>query len=674
MSHDLAGASGSSCPPRREDIGPPLKSTAQDHIAYRPDIDGLRAVAVLGVVIFHAFPGRLVGGFTGVDVFFVISGYLITNILARDAANGKLTISGFYSRRVKRIFPALLAVLVTVLLGGWLLLLASEYSLFAKHVAASVGFVANLMFWHEANYFDADSVSNPLLHLWSLGVEEQFYLIWPIMIAAIFAWRRSLMTSVLVLAGASFMVSIIMVMTSPTGAFYSPISRFWELLAGAMLVSAARNGWVLPAKWADGASVVGLLLIGVTFQFLPPTAPFPGVAALPPVLGAMLVIGCGPEALVNRRLLSIPVAVGIGLISYPLYLWHWPLLSFATIWNYEQYLAGTVRLAIVATAIVFAGLTYQFVEKPLRKVPPFGLLSAMIGILLAALAIVMTSGVPDRAANHDQRRQFIDHYRHLPDGGLASFRDECNFVQPGSLDARSSISLSCTRRGVNGTVFLWGDSHAQSLSSGIAEILPRGYALAQVASSGCHPSLGLGLHPLFRESMRVACDRSNALALREIQRLKPDLVVIAQNSNQLDQNWIALSDHLQSIGAQRTVLIGPLPQWRPSLPLVIVSNNWPLTTDMIATGLDPTIVTIDRDLLTQSSHWRHLRYISFIESLCSAQGCRARVPGGLMAFDYGHLTPEGSHYVGQHILRDPIRAQLGEKVDGSVNLLNAVPH
>lgn len=607
-------------------------------------------------------------------MFFVISGYLITNILARDAANGKLTISGFYSRRVKRIFPALLALLVTVLIGGWILLLASEYSLLAKHVAASVAFVANLIFWREANYFDADSATNPLLHLWSLGVEEQFYLIWPIMIAAIFAWRRSLLASILVLAGASFLISALMVMTSPTGAFYSPISRFWELLAGAILVSAARSEWTFPAKWADGASVVGLLLIGMTFQFLPQTTPFPGVAALPPVLGAMLVIGSGPEALVNRRLLSIPVAVGIGLISYPLYLWHWPLLSFATIWNYEQYLSGILRLAIVATAVALAALTYQFVEKPLRKISPFGLLLAMIGIFLAALAIVIAHGVPGRTVNRDERRQFIEHYMHLPDHGLASFRDECNFVQPGSLDARASISPRCTIRGVSGTVFLWGDSHAQSLSSGLAEILPRGYSLAQVASSGCHPNLGLGLHPLFRESMRVACDRSNALALREIQRLKPELVVIAQSSDQLDQDWIGLSEHLLSIGAQRTVLIGPLPQWRPSLPLVIVNSNWPLTTDMIATGLDPAIVEIDRSLLAQSSHWRQLRYISLHERLCSAQGCRARVPGGLIAFDYGHLTPEGSHFVGQHILRGPIRAQLGEKVDDSLNQLRAVTH
>jgi peptidoglycan/LPS O-acetylase OafA/YrhL len=304
------------------------------HPKYRADIDGLRAIAVLSVVAFHAFPGVVRGGFVGVDIFFVISGYLICTILFQNLERGSFSFTEFYVRRIRRIFPALVLVLVFVMVVGWFVLTADEYRQLGKQVAGGAGFVSNLLLWREAGYFDSSAEIKPLLHLWSLGIEEQFYLVWPCLLW--FAWRRrfSPLTLTLVVAAASFCLNIAVVQGDMVAAFYSPVTRFWELLSGSLLAwwhlhrAPDRAAGPVTANLLSGS---GLALLAAGFGMIHGELRFPGFWAAIPVAGALLVIAAGPAAWGNRVVLSSRICVWFGLISYPLYLWHWPLLSYARI-------------------------------------------------------------------------------------------------------------------------------------------------------------------------------------------------------------------------------------------------------------------------------------------------------------------------------------------------------
>lgn len=339
-------------------------------ISYRPDIDGLRALAILPVVLFHAFPGLLPGGFIGVDIFFVISGYLITNILLKDIQEGSYSIKTFYARRVRRIFPALALVLFFCLAIGWIVLTASEYEKLGKHTAGGAGFVANIIFWKEAGYFDAAGDTKPLLHLWSLGIEEQFYIVWPLLLY-LFAKRRwNVLGLIIALGLASFALNIFRVGIDPTGTFYSPWTRSWELALGAVLayqvVRPIQSATYFLEKHASKIAWLGLLLLVVGFVVINDHRPFPGYWALLPSIGAACLIAAGNQAWTNRVILSNRVFVFFGLISFPLYLWHWPLLSFGRI-IYSETPPESIRWILVSLSVVLAFLTYWFLEKPIRQ-------------------------------------------------------------------------------------------------------------------------------------------------------------------------------------------------------------------------------------------------------------------------------------------------------------------
>jgi peptidoglycan/LPS O-acetylase OafA/YrhL len=372
------------------------------HPKYRPDIDGLRAVAVLSVVAFHAFPEAVRGGYIGVDVFFVISGFLISTILFENLARGSFSLAGFYARRVRRIFPALATVLLACLGFGWLVLLPDELNQLGQHLAAGAGFVSNLVLWREAGYFDASAETKPLLHLWSLGIEEQFYIAWPVLLWA--AWRLKLSLPVLaVVAGlASFALNVAGVRADPVATFYSPLTWVWELLCGAGLAwwwlqrpkpsqALSPPARVLPELRAAG----GIALLAAGFWVLDKDARFPGWWATVPVLGAVLVISAGPQAWINRRILSHRIPVWFGLISFPLYLWHWPILAFGRIVHFDVPPAR-FRVAAVLASVLLAWLTVRFIEKPLRfgdrRAGPTvaALCGLVLAVGLAGLAIART--------------------------------------------------------------------------------------------------------------------------------------------------------------------------------------------------------------------------------------------------------------------------------------------
>jgi peptidoglycan/LPS O-acetylase OafA/YrhL len=362
---------------------------------YRPDIDGLRAVAVLLVLGFHAELQFFGAGFAGVDVFFVISGYLISRIVFRALAKGTFSFRDFYIRRINRIFPALVVVVVACLLVGWVVSMPTEYRLLGKHSFGGSVFASNIILWREAGYFD--SPHKPLLHLWSLAVEEQFYLVWPPL--ALIAWRRNwnVARTITVVILSSLGVSAWMGYRGLTvESFYFAGTRLWEIGAGALLAqqqernTTSRSVAVFERpRIREAAGFLGLVLLALTLLVVNHETPWPGLLALLPVLGSILIIATGPDTFIARKLLASRTLVLIGLISYPLYLWHWPLLVFARVVRGGP-LSGMATAAVLGLSFVLAWLTYRYVESPIRLGIRKGRSAAM---LLPALAAAGCAGL-----------------------------------------------------------------------------------------------------------------------------------------------------------------------------------------------------------------------------------------------------------------------------------------
>ncbi|WP_341743785.1 acyltransferase family protein [Azonexus hydrophilus] len=365
---------------------------------YRKDIDGLRAVAVISVVIFHAFPSAIQGGFIGVDIFFVISGFLITGILLDSLNNAKFDLLDFYRRRIRRIFPALTLVFAITLLVGALVLLPSEFALLGKHVARGSIFTSNFVLLNESGYFDTLAESKPLLHLWSLAIEEQFYIAWPILLYLAHKARLRIIYVTLALLVLSFAFGLWQINDNAAKAYFLPHSRFWELLVGASLAAAARenlnSGFMPSSKIQDCLSLAGLCFIVTGLFFISSSSKFPGWIALLPTLGTAFLIASGQHAIVNRSILSNKFAVHIGLISFPLYLWHWPLLSFLRI-GFGETPSTAYRMGAVVLAVLLSFLTYNFVEKKIR--PLRGSISATV-----LLITILTFGFLGKWISHEK--------------------------------------------------------------------------------------------------------------------------------------------------------------------------------------------------------------------------------------------------------------------------------
>ncbi|MEY4752257.1 MAG: hypothetical protein RIQ60_4471 [Pseudomonadota bacterium] len=458
-------------------------ATAPDpsHIAgpaYRPDVDGLRAIAVLAVLGFHAFADWLPGGFVGVDVFFVISGFLITSLISREMARGEFTFGHFYGRRTLRIFPALIVVLLLGWGVGWIALTSNEYGKYGKYMAGGAAFADNFMFWRDAGYFDSKAEVKPLLHLWSLGIEEQFYLAWPVILLGLRRWRDGALAPALLLLAASLAYSLYKVRLDVVADFYSPLTRFWELLAGATLAlwqAGLRDGTAsaasvrLQAALNRAGAPLGAALLVAALLCIDPARAFPGAWALLPVTGAVLLIAAGPQGGWVSRLLSHPLLVGIGLISYPLYLWHWPLLSFARIFNGHTPPAG-VRALLLAVAFLLAWLTYRWIERPLR----FGLPGRRkVRWLLVVMAITFGLG-HWVSRGHGMAWRHEDKLQASPQTMVIGADRDKLLAMCDQLPAERSDKIDCLqkfdRRGPRWVVL--GDSKAEAIFYGLVRESP----------------------------------------------------------------------------------------------------------------------------------------------------------------------------------------------------------
>ena len=501
---------------------------------YRPDIDGLRAVAVLAVVAYHAFPQWLPGGYVGVDVFFVISGFLISGQLMASAAGGSVSLLEFYGRRIRRIFPALIVVLAATAALGWWVLLPEEWAALRTHVFASAVFSNNLVLWSQGGYFDDPAELKPLLHLWSLGVEEQFYLAWPLLIW--WWWRRNIRwESIIALTVlASFAINVMLVESGAArAAFFLPHARLWQLAIGALLAAltfdgannfvgrfatsiyrtshedaerrlsnvlsvagillvllsciALDRGLAAPSWWSNGA----YWQVNTTVQWIARAlwldgsdGAYPGWSALAPTVGAAAVILAGPRAVWNRGWLSSAPVVFIGLISYPLYLWHWPLLSLLQITEQGE-VTRPVKAAAIAIAVVLATLTYLLIERPIRRAlrtPTPSRLAPLVASLAGIGAIMLISiqtgwlmPPPRTAIAIDAAVPITQHESQCRERyqGLGEYCQQ--------FDPRLPV-----------TTALLGDSHAAHFFPGLGAILQaRGQNLVHLGQTGCPPLLGV---------------------------------------------------------------------------------------------------------------------------------------------------------------------------------------
>jgi peptidoglycan/LPS O-acetylase OafA/YrhL len=384
---------------------PNVRVPPPDLAHYRQDIDGLRGIAVLLVVAFHALPTWLPGGFIGVDIFFVISGYLITKIILEQINAQTFSIANFYSRRICRILPALLLVLATTYLASYFLLLRDEFQHLSLHTLGASLFASNFLLWNESGYFDTAAEIKPLLHLWSLSIEEQFYILWPALLLMAKKLRQKTWLLTIVLLVCSLLWGIFVQSKDPVAGFYAPQARIWELLIGALLAHLNLRATTLQTKGAvwpireylcNTSAVLGATLIALSAMMLNSRSAFPGALALVPVLGAAaLIIGHQSIPWVNKRLLSARYLVWFGKISFPLYLWHWPLLCFARILE-NQTPPLSIRILLVGVSIILAWATWKWIETPVRFGPHPKAKTGVLAALLCSLGVVAYWNTPPR--------------------------------------------------------------------------------------------------------------------------------------------------------------------------------------------------------------------------------------------------------------------------------------
>ncbi|QBQ39384.1 acyltransferase [Pseudoduganella plicata] len=608
----------------------------------------MRALAVLGVLIFHAFPGALPGGFTGVDIFFVISGFLITRIIAGEAAQGHFSIAAFYGRRIQRIFPALILVMVCCVAFGWFALFPDELKMLGKHVFGGSAFLSNIFLWREVGYFDTAAETKPLLHLWSLGIEEQFYVAWPLLILWA-APRRKILLCAGILAALSFALNVGGIRAFPSATFYLPAARAWELLAGAVLACAgavAALGDRASKRQLDLISLLGLLMIALSYGLVSKGRAFPGWWALLPVAGAVLLIAAGPYGLVNR-VLGSKALVGIGLISYPLYLWHWPLLSFAQIVE-SGTPSATLRGAALAIAVLLAWATWRLLERPLRgwrtpRARVAMLSAAMVAVAAGGALLYVKDGLPQRRAIAESERM---------QKALILVEDVANAAACKQRYGFDTLYKYCLQTWPerNPTVALIGDSHAYHVSAGLgAWYKKQGENMVMFGTRIPY----WGLDPASGDEYQAVTQRMLELAL-EIPTIHTVLIsTAAKLSDGNTVHMAALRETLRRYtqAGKKVIFLHDVPALgfeprscirRPG----IASSTTRHDCSISRAEFERNTAEHERLLAAILAEFPAVQQFRPAEALCDAKRCRVDVGGTLMYRDNNHLSYEGDLRVG----------------------------
>lgn len=659
---------------------------------FRDDINGLRALAVLGVVLFHADRAWLPGGFVGVDIFFVISGFLISRIILSQCAAGRFSLTMFYARRAKRILPALLVAVSFVWIVGWLMAAPTQFRDIGGGLLGNSYFTVNFWLLRLAGvggYFGPDATTKPLLHLWSLSIEEQFYLVWSVLLLVLFKLDRRLVLIVILSAlVASFTFSAVLTSVDPIAAFYLPWTRGWELALGALI--AYREVFWLKAlpypsrRIANIGAGAGVALMLGAFLFLNETSAFPGWLAAIPTVGCALVIA-SPGSLPGEVALGNRVAGFFGLISYPLYLWHWPLFAFARIWP-GVIPTTPVLFALAGVAVVLAALTYRLIEQPVA-VPfrrrPFATALILVGLLaLTGLVGKLTydaKGFPsrfpplvDRIFDYDtngaESRPLLNCFYQRDEGRYSL--DEERKRAADFFEAHHCGRIADPKKP---TILIVGDSHAAHLFAGLQKIYGAKANLLTLSSVFCVPLVeNVAMDQGVAGTPR--CRAINDYVFNAIRTIKPDVVIVGGYFAQYDHeaNWrypgfldamVAGAKRLHDDGVRSIIVAGEVPTWAPVLPILVGRDvlDSGRAAEFSEVGVRPDSLETDRELMAKD--WGEgVRYVSQAAKLCGPKGCRRLIgehlPEDLLAIDYGHYSLEGSVFAVRTILATVIDAEL----------------
>ncbi len=659
---------------------------------FRKDINGLRALAVLGVVAFHADRALVPGGFAGVDVFFVISGFLISRIILSECAAARFSLAMFYAKRARRILPALILVVSCVWIVGWFRAVPTQFRDIGGGLLGNSYFTVNFWLLRLAGvggYFGADSTTKPLLHLWSLSIEEQFYIVWSVLLLAVFRIRRNLLPAVI--AGiflASLAACVILTPIDPIAAFYLPWTRAWELALGALI--AYREVFLLEALPYPGRGVanigaaLGVALMLGAFFLMSEAQPFPGWRAMIPTAGCALVIA-HPRSLVGDVALGNRVAGFFGVISYPLYLWHWPLFAFAHIWP-GIIPTPPVMLGLAVVAVGLATLTYRLIEAPVAATfrrRPFAIALALTA-MLAATGVVghitydakgfpgrfppLVARIFDFDVNGAQGKRLMQCFYQRDDRAYSleeERRRAARFFEDGRCGEKDDPAKP--------TILVVGDSHAAHLFAGLTQAFAGKANLMTLSSVFCAP---LVEHVAMDEGVAGTprCRAINDYVFEHIRAIRPDVLLVAGYFAQYDHeaNWrypgyldalVEGARRLHRDGVRSIVVAGQVPTWAPILPILVGRDILERgeAAEFSRIGVRPDSLETDRALAAKD--WGEgVAYISQAKTLCGAEGCRRVVgrnlPEDLLAVDYGHYSVNGSIFAVKTMLAPVIEAEI----------------
>lgn len=630
---------------------------------FRPDIEGLRALAIVPVVVFHAWPELLTGGYVGVDVFFVISGYLITMLLLQRLAAGTYSIGSFYAARIRRIFPALFVMLALIVPAAWLLLAPQAMVEFARVFGATGLFASNLELYRTTGYFEGATELKPLVHTWSLAVEEQYYIVFPLLLAALYRWARGAIGLVLAAVGlVSLAYAQYLIGSDGPLAFYSALSRTCELMVGSLLaVRLNHGGPPLPAGARQALGLAGLAAIVSACVLLEPDAAFPGMTALWPCLGAAALIEAGRgEGSLASRVLALPLLRWIGALSFSLYLWHWPMLVFARHLLLDQPDAVQAGVAVVL-AVALAWASLRWVETPVRQAA-WRQRSLLVGGGAAIASCLLLAGGLFFAAHHAGKApspvnellsaavDFSPHRErcHTRERVQIAWADRCQF---GSEQAPRQLAV-------------WGDSHGVEIGHVLAEALPADRSLAAMTAAACPPAQGFALPG------RSYCEPHNAAALAGlVGDAKVDRVLlVSRTSSYLGDARTAadfergLRESVQALMAagKQVWLMDPVPTYRYPVPAALAQHH--------RRGREPAAFGMTADdyrqaeraalaLLTRVVAATGAQRIAVDAALCAAERCAVvGAHGQSLYLDDNHLSMGGARLLADRALRPVVQA------------------
>lgn len=587
---------------------------------FRKDINGLRALAVIGVLLFHFNASWMPGGFAGVDVFFVISGFLMTGIIFRGLEQESFSILKFYLARAKRIIPALAVLCLILLIFGWFYLSPVEYKALAKHAASSITFISNMVYWKEAGYFDAASHEKWLLHTWTLSVEWQFYILYPLLLVAMRKFISLKVMKPMLLVGTvlGFIFCVIATYKAPGASYYLLPTRAWEMMIGGV---AYLYPFTVKEERKKLLEWIGLILVIGSYFLISSEDLWPGYLALFPVVGSFLII----QAQRNESFITSNIVFQkLGTWSYSIYLWHWPLVVFFY-FQYDNNLIG------IPLSLLMGAISYQLIEK--------GQLSTKriilgFAVLLAPFIVFINLSNVNRSVAEHFDNAYIDFMYNYSNPA-------CNFrpydIETETQQENLSISEACyTKSGPKPSILIHGDSNAQHLHYGLTKKIGDKFQILQIAGFSCR----------INDTENKSCMASNALFNEKVNKILPDILIISMRNGHEKVNWDAYANVLKDV--DRVMILGPSPEI--STKDLVYKNRQTIT------NYDYMLET-DKFMMVNKTLKRmaNVEYISMRELLCEdSKQCKFFTDGKLIYADTGHFSKNGSVFVVDKILTDNI--------------------